>query len=145
MKNLVFIPLLFSSVVLPYKGQNEIYSNYTVTEFTPLIELSHGRISDEWTPILVWGSKKSSEKISRNEYAFSVLYTSDIPVNELFSILSLELAINGRVFYVAGNRLTDDIMRHIRELPTETMVYCTAKYHGESGLIRIIHGNWMVI
>jgi hypothetical protein len=99
-------------------------------------------VNTEWTPDLYWGVSPSGNQAERFHTSFYVKYASDIPVNELFTIRSLELNVNGRVAYISGSRLTDDLHKMIYELPSGTTIYCYARYTDEKGIMRIIEGEW---
>lgn len=101
-------------------------------------------VKTEWKPDLYWGEHRSGRIANRNQISFFVKYATDVPLNELFTIQSLELSFNGRVAHISGNRLTDDIHSMIRELPSGATVYAYARYKDEKGVIRIIEGEWQL-
>ena len=144
MKPLIFF--FFSSCLIGFAGnpvQTESKSISYIPNRTINIDVEDS-LNIEWKPDLYWGEHRSGSSTDRNLSTFYVKYATDIPVNELFTIQSLELSFNGRVAHISGNRLTNDIHGMIRELPFGTTVYAFAHYKDEKGIIRIIEGQWQL-
>ena len=102
------------------------------------------RVSQAADPILYWGATESGGSAYRSEKRIYAVYPPEVPNSGVFRVLSLQVAIQGygKTFTISGNTLTEEIIDILRQTPSGTMLYCSARIRDEKGTAKEISGQW---
>ena len=98
----------------------------------------------KYEPVLYWGTNSSGDVTFRGMTCFYAKFPTDVPINEKFSVQSLELAFDGKITHISGSCLTEEVHIKVRNAtPGETM-YCEAYVKDERGTVHRISGKWVL-
>jgi hypothetical protein len=95
-------------------------------------------------PVLYWGATESGGSAYRSETRIFAIYPPEVPISGVIKVLSLHVAIQGfsKSFTVSGNTLTEEVMDVLRQTPSGSTVYCSARVRDEKGVAKVINGKW---
>jgi hypothetical protein len=99
---------------------------------------------DTLTPVLLLASISSGDTVHFSTFVPTDNYRIEVSQADLFTLVSFELAIGGRVYVMNGNIIQTYFIEFIKTHPSGTRLVCVAKIRDAKGMLRMIEGEWVV-